>query len=103
MMRMKNKPPTAAGGSPDSMGAEWEMRPGGMLVQKRNPDSDHRSIPPPTIRVRVNLPRNQHQLSSFFRGAEEDVDRTDWATPSRPEADLQRQRTSNPVEKDGEN
>ncbi|CAI0463380.1 unnamed protein product [Linum tenue] len=29
------------------MGAEWEMRPGGMLVQKRNPDSDHRSIPPP--------------------------------------------------------
>ncbi|CAL1371433.1 unnamed protein product [Linum trigynum] len=63
MMRMKNKPPTAAGGSPDSMGAEWEMRPGGMLVQKRNPDSDHRSIPPPTIRVRVKYGSTYHEIN----------------------------------------
>ncbi|KAF2315681.1 hypothetical protein GH714_040209 [Hevea brasiliensis] len=59
-------------------GAEWELRPGGMLVQKRNPDSDRSSIPPPTIRVRV-------------KGVEENVDRADRTAPSRPKADLQRQ------------
>ncbi|CAI0546989.1 unnamed protein product [Linum tenue] len=63
MMRMKNKPPTAAGGSPDSTGAEWELRPCGMLVQKRNPDSDHRAIPPPTIRVRVKYGSTYHEIS----------------------------------------
>lgn len=31
----------------------WEVRPGGMLVQKRNPDSDHTSIPVPNIKVKV--------------------------------------------------
>lgn len=32
---------------------EWEMRPGGMLVQKRTADSDRNTALVPTIRVRV--------------------------------------------------
>ncbi|KAK9147733.1 hypothetical protein Scep_006490 [Stephania cephalantha] len=64
MMRMRSKgsTPAAAAPSPKSSAAanngrseevEWEMRPGGMLVQKRTPESDRASLPPPTIRVRV--------------------------------------------------
>lgn len=30
-----------------------EVRPGGMLVQKRNSDSDHTSTPVPNIKVKV--------------------------------------------------
>ncbi|KAF9617214.1 hypothetical protein IFM89_035096 [Coptis chinensis] len=43
---------------------EWEVRPGGMLVQKRNPDSsDQLSIPPsPTIRVRVKHASSYHEI-----------------------------------------
>ncbi|CAN1180608.1 BAG family molecular chaperone regulator 1 [Linum perenne] len=58
MMRMKTD-----GGGGDAAGAEWELRPSGMLVQKRNPDSDHRSIPPPTIRVRVKFGSTYHQIN----------------------------------------
>lgn len=43
---------------------EWEMRPGGMLVQKRNPDSDRNATPPPpTIRVRVKHGSIYHEIS----------------------------------------
>ncbi|GLT48999.1 hypothetical protein SLA2020_225850 [Shorea laevis] len=42
---------------------EWELRPGGMLVQKRNPDSDRTSAPPPTIRVRVKYGSIYHEIS----------------------------------------
>lgn len=43
---------------------EWEMRPGGMLVQKRNPDSDHNCLPPPpTIRVRVKYGSIYHEIN----------------------------------------
>ncbi|KAE9464911.1 hypothetical protein C3L33_03180, partial [Rhododendron williamsianum] len=51
MMRMKTKttpptpPPPTTNGS--SAAGEWEVRPGGMLVQKRT-DSDQTRIPPPT-------------------------------------------------------
>ncbi|KAF2311872.1 hypothetical protein GH714_027078 [Hevea brasiliensis] len=44
-------------------GAEWELRPGGMLVQKRNPDSDRSSIPPPSIRVRVKYGSTYQEIS----------------------------------------
>ncbi|CAN0902685.1 BAG family molecular chaperone regulator 1 [Linum grandiflorum] len=68
MMRMKTKSTLFTNGvpapvPPDSGRAEWELRPGGMLVQKRNPDSDHRSIPPPTIRVRVKYGSITHEIS----------------------------------------
>ncbi|KAK1374416.1 BAG family molecular chaperone regulator 1 [Heracleum sosnowskyi] len=40
---------TQAAGLPEA----WEVRPGGMLVQTRNSDSDHTSIPVPNIKVKV--------------------------------------------------
>lgn len=40
---------TNAAGQPEA----WEVRPGGMLVQKRNSDSDHTSSPVPNIKVKV--------------------------------------------------
>ncbi|MED6143406.1 hypothetical protein PIB30_005982 [Stylosanthes scabra] len=43
---------------------EWEMRPGGMLVQRRTADSDRNSVPPPpTIRVRVKYGSTYHELN----------------------------------------
>lgn len=41
---------------------EWELRPSGMLVQKRNPDSENRP-PPPTIRVRVKYRSVYHEIN----------------------------------------
>ncbi|XP_022765303.1 BAG family molecular chaperone regulator 1-like [Durio zibethinus] len=72
MMRMKTKAtglsPVTNGGSAFGGGGEpaahdWELRPGGMLVQKRSPDSDRISIPPPTIRVRVKYGSIHHEIS----------------------------------------
>ncbi|XVF50769.1 hypothetical protein PTKIN_Ptkin04bG0130200 [Pterospermum kingtungense] len=71
MMRMKTKPtrmsPMTNGGSGSGEGEpaahDWELRPGGMLVQKRNPDSDRTAIPPPTIRVRVKYGSIYHEIS----------------------------------------
>ncbi|KAK8692712.1 hypothetical protein V6N13_070319 [Hibiscus sabdariffa] len=71
MMRMKTKAtelPTAthgrsvSGGGDEPAAREWELRPGGMLVQKRNPDSDRISISPPTIRVRVKYGSVYHEI-----------------------------------------
>ncbi|XP_057762730.1 BAG family molecular chaperone regulator 3-like [Arachis stenosperma] len=42
---------------------EWEMRPGGMLVQMRTADSDRNSVPPPTIRVRVKYNSIYHEVN----------------------------------------
>lgn len=59
---MKNKPTgvftpargiTAVGGLGIEGYAPLEMRPGGMLVQKRNSDADHGSVVVPTIKVKV--------------------------------------------------
>lgn len=45
-------------------GEEWEMRPGGMLVQKRNPDLDRNAAPPPPkIRVGVKHGSIYHEIS----------------------------------------
>ncbi|XP_050220813.1 BAG family molecular chaperone regulator 3 [Mercurialis annua] len=69
MMRMKTKPTglshmNGGGGvRGGESGSEWELRPGGMLVQKRNPGSDRSSIPPPTIRLRVKYGSTYHELS----------------------------------------
>lgn len=41
---------------------DWELRPCGMLVQKRNPDSDRDSAPSPTIRVRVKHASSYHEI-----------------------------------------
>nr|GME20375.1 BAG family molecular chaperone regulator 1-like [Ipomoea batatas] len=70
MMRMKTKPTTALpsqmtnGGSRVAAAGDndWEMRPCGMLVQKRNPDS-HNRPPPPTIRVRVKYGSIYHEIN----------------------------------------
>ncbi|XP_060203541.1 BAG family molecular chaperone regulator 1 [Lycium barbarum] len=69
MMRMKTKssvvPPMMNGTSTGRDGAaenEWEVRPGGMLVQKRNPDSENRP-PPPPIRVRVKYGSIYHEIN----------------------------------------
>lgn len=50
-------PPTNAPGE-----KEWELRPGGMLVQKRT-DSDQNRAPPPTIRVRVKYGAVYHEMN----------------------------------------
>lgn len=42
---------------------EWEMRPGGMLVQRRTGESDRDSVPTPTIRVRVKYGSIYHQVN----------------------------------------
>lgn len=69
MMRMKTKttgvgPMNGGGrGGAESGGpAEWELRPGGMLVQKRNADADQNSAPAPTIRVRVKYGSTYHEI-----------------------------------------
>ncbi|CAN8253349.1 unnamed protein product [Cochlearia groenlandica] len=52
------------GGGGDSGGDKWEMRPGGMLVQKRNPDSDLIGAPPPPlIRVRIKYGTVYHMIN----------------------------------------
>lgn len=73
MMRMRNNNTKTSGFSPmsgSSVGAgaesrahEWEMRPGGMLVQRRTADSDRNSVPPPTIRVRVKYGSIYHEVN----------------------------------------
>ncbi|XP_022155653.1 BAG family molecular chaperone regulator 3-like [Momordica charantia] len=74
MLRTKTKippaPPTngisaVPGCGGDSRPMDWEMRPGGMLVQKRT-DSDKNSAAAPTIRVRVKYGSVYHdvQISS---------------------------------------
>ncbi|KAE8662649.1 BAG family molecular chaperone regulator 1 [Hibiscus syriacus] len=71
MMAMKTKETTlpaeihgrlASGGGGEPAAREWELRPGGMLVQKRSPDSDRISIPPPTISVRVKYGSIYHEI-----------------------------------------
>lgn len=68
MLKMRTKtttlpPAMANGGGGESVGHEWEMRPGGMLVQKRNPDSDRVGAPPPTIRVRIKYGSVYHEIN----------------------------------------
>ncbi|PON50851.1 Molecular chaperone regulator [Parasponia andersonii] len=70
-MKMKTKTPAGlsqmnAGSAGATAGAEstpseWELRPGGMLVQKRS-DFDQNAAPPPTIRVRVKYGSTYHEI-----------------------------------------
>ncbi|KAF4403918.1 hypothetical protein CsatB_003884 [Cannabis sativa] len=41
----------------------WEIKPGGMLVQKRNSDVNPSSVSTPTIRVRVKYGSSYHEIS----------------------------------------
>ncbi|KAI9112071.1 hypothetical protein K1719_016967 [Acacia pycnantha] len=52
-----------AGAGAESRSNEWEMRPGGMLVQKRTADSDRNSALVPTIRVRVKHGSIYHEVN----------------------------------------
>ncbi|KAK7270515.1 hypothetical protein RIF29_23721 [Crotalaria pallida] len=74
MMRMRNmrtnrdmdrdRDSTINGNGSEQRGMEWEMRPGGMLVQRRTGLSDHNPVqPPPTIRVRVKYESTYHQVN----------------------------------------
>ncbi|KAJ4956202.1 hypothetical protein NE237_012985 [Protea cynaroides] len=49
------------GGEGGSNVLDWELRPGGMLVQKRNPDSEKASFAP-TIRVKVKFGSSYHEI-----------------------------------------
>lgn len=64
MIRTRNKTTTSAfipikdeAATAKKAAEEWEMRPGGMLVQKRSPDSESvvasAAVSIPTIRVKV--------------------------------------------------
>ncbi|KAH7668438.1 Ubiquitin-like protein [Dioscorea alata] len=58
MLRSKSSKPSSPAIAGDTAKAvdEWEVRPGGMLVQKRNPNADAGAVafpPIPNIRVRV--------------------------------------------------
>ena len=50
------------GGEPEGRPENWEMRPCGMLVQKRL-DADQIAKPPPTIRVRVKFGSIYHEIN----------------------------------------
>ncbi|KAK7283669.1 hypothetical protein RIF29_13360 [Crotalaria pallida] len=71
MMRMKNSNNTnglssmmmSNGTRAEHGSKEWEMRPGGMLVQTRTADSDRNTTPPPTIRVRVKYGSIYHEVN----------------------------------------
>ncbi|KAI3517640.1 hypothetical protein L1887_16855 [Cichorium endivia] len=55
---MKGSSATRDGGDEE----ELEVRPGGMLVQKRDPDEVLNRVPPPTIRVRVKYRSIYHEI-----------------------------------------
>ncbi|KAJ0442955.1 hypothetical protein HanIR_Chr16g0815241 [Helianthus annuus] len=62
-MRTKTTELTYAKGSSnvkDGGRDKMEVWPGGMLVQKQDPDEALNWIRPPTIRVRVNIPRDDY-------------------------------------------
>lgn len=52
----------------DDRPMDWELRPGGMFVQKRTPDSDGESTPTPTIRVKVKYGSTYHEISISSQG-----------------------------------
>ncbi|KAI3793043.1 hypothetical protein L1987_35655 [Smallanthus sonchifolius] len=67
MMHMRTRatePPSVNGRSTAAGGdKEWEVRPGGMLVQKRDPNEEQNRVPPPTIRVRVKYGSVYHEIN----------------------------------------
>ena len=63
-MRESSPPPAAAAASAAAVKEdEWEVRPGGMLVQRRSPDADAPAgAPVPTIRVKVKFNGVYHEI-----------------------------------------
>ncbi|XP_043714559.1 BAG family molecular chaperone regulator 3-like isoform X1 [Telopea speciosissima] len=69
MMRMRTKTKgmsvmngnSGGGGVGEPEAVHWEVRPGGMLVQQRNPDSGRASVAP-TIRVKVKYGFSYHEI-----------------------------------------
>jgi hypothetical protein len=67
-MRESSPPPAPAPPPPAASAAavkedEWEVRPGGMLVQRRSPDADAPAgAPVPTIRVKVKFNGVYHEI-----------------------------------------
>lgn len=60
---MKNMVNNGGSGT-EPRGMEWEMRPGGMLVQRRtDDDSDRKPVQPPTIKVRVKYGSTYHEVN----------------------------------------
>ncbi|KAA8522344.1 hypothetical protein F0562_013295 [Nyssa sinensis] len=57
------KASTGGGVSGSTEVGSWEIRPGGMLVQKRNTDPNQTSIPIPTIKVRVKYGSSYHEIN----------------------------------------
>ncbi|KAL6655200.1 hypothetical protein ACP70R_006026 [Stipagrostis hirtigluma subsp. patula] len=56
-------PPVSAAAAKEAVKEdEWEVRPGGMLVQKRSPDADAPAAPVPTIRVKVKFNGVYHEI-----------------------------------------
>ncbi|CAN1821644.1 BAG family molecular chaperone regulator 2 [Linum perenne] len=84
----------------EAAAAEWEMRPGGMLVQKRLQKND--APPPPNVWIRVAYGALRYQISvnsqaTFVynlknRGIEEDIERGDRARGRGSEVGVQRER-----------
>lgn len=67
MMRMRTKAgsgsSSASNGEGDRREVPWELRPGGMLVQKRNQEGVEASVPAPTIKVRVKHGSTLHEVA----------------------------------------
>ncbi|TVU08852.1 hypothetical protein EJB05_42272 [Eragrostis curvula] len=63
MKETSNPPPPSAAAAKDAVKEdEWEVRPGGMLVQKRSPDADAPTAPVPNIRVKVKFNAVYHEI-----------------------------------------
>uniref|UniRef100_A0A0E0QU18 Ubiquitin-like domain-containing protein n=1 Tax=Oryza rufipogon TaxID=4529 RepID=A0A0E0QU18_ORYRU len=61
-MKESSAPPPPAAAAAAAREDEWEVRPGGMLVQKRSPDGDAPAAPVPTIRVKVKFNGVYHEI-----------------------------------------
>ncbi|CAA3005600.1 BAG family molecular chaperone regulator 3-like [Olea europaea subsp. europaea] len=67
--RMKTKAagissPVKSTATSGGVGSErWEVRPGGMLVQRRSSDSNQNSIHVPSIKVKVKFGRSYHEVN----------------------------------------
>ncbi|XP_062199256.1 BAG family molecular chaperone regulator 1-like [Phragmites australis] len=61
-MKESSPPPVSVAAKEAVKEDEWEVRPGGMLVQKRSPDSDAPAAPVPTIRVKVKFNGIYHEI-----------------------------------------
>ncbi|KAJ6712408.1 BAG FAMILY MOLECULAR CHAPERONE REGULATOR-LIKE PROTEIN [Salix purpurea] len=60
-----NKEDSSVGRGNMNIAEEWEIRPGGMLVQKRTTaDSNHNSVPVSTIKVRVKYGSSCHEIGT---------------------------------------